>query len=138
MKRSDGTEIICWDNNFSVKCSWGFNLLFLVLKSEGICRQTDRQTHRQTGQWADKDTHTHSMIKLTVIWLSPVNLIVKVEETKYLNANSRLSLSKLSGASIGSLMALHIISAMSRALVLRSSLSGSLHKYLSFKWNNNK
>ena len=78
----------------------------------------------------DRQGHTNIISKLTVIWLSPVNLIVRVEETKYLNANSRLSLSKLSGASIGSLMALHIISAMSRALVLRSSLSGSLHKYL--------
>lgn len=68
--------------------------------------------------------------RLTVIWLRPASLMVRVGDMKYLKARSRLSLSKHSALSSGSFTVLHIRSAMLRAALCRSSWSDSLHRYL--------
>lgn len=65
-----------------------------------------------------------------MIWLRPASLMVSVGDMKYLNARSRLSLSKHSALSSGSFTVLHIRSAMLRAALCRSSWSDSLHRYL--------
>lgn len=59
--------------------------------------------------------------------------MVKVGDIKYLNARSRLSLSKHKAVSSGSFTVLHIKSAMLRAALCLNSWSDSLHKYLNKK-----